>query len=278
MAIKNIVVGLDHSDRSDKALQRANQIALLHDARLILEYALDIGAASKLKGLLERVAREEAEERMTALFASEGASFETCAHAGRPFEVLRDAALDRNADLIVLGAHRPTEGLVALSGSTARRLINVAPAPVLVVTRAATEGYRDVLVGFDGSPAAREALSFALALAPAARFTIVSACFIPFSARQAEAELAKRFEDDTRRMVTEALQREARASAKIEQIEIVVRVGEAFGVIMDVLRARQPDLLVLGTSMPALYRQIFGGGIVDLIAADPPFDLLVVKT
>jgi hypothetical protein len=38
-----------------------------------------------------------------------------------------------------------------------------------------------------------------------------------------------------------------------------------------------PKLLVLETSMPALYRQVFAGGPVDVIAADPPCDLLVIK-
>jgi len=61
-------------------------------------------------------------------------------------------------------------------------------------------------------------------------------------------------------------------------VEIVTRVGESFGTIPKVHREVQPDLLVLGASMPALYRQMFGGGIVDMIAADPPCDLLVVKS
>jgi len=273
MPIAQIVVGIDHSDRSDKALRRANQIALFHDAKLAVQYALDVGAAERLRGLIERVALEEAVERTAAVLGSDAASYAVDATAGRPFEVLRDKAKARDADLIVLGVHRRDTELLRLSGSTARRLINVAPAPVLVVSNEPADGYKDVLVGFDDSEAAREALRCVGVLAPNAKITIVTACMIPFSARRAEAELIRQFESETRGMIEEALRDHGPRN-----VDLIVRAGEALGVILDVQRERKPDLLVLGTSMPALYRQVFGGGIVDEIAADPPCDLLVVKT
>jgi len=276
MPISKIVVGVDHSERSDKAMRKANEIALFHEASMVIEYALDVGASEKLRGLLERVAVEEAEERAKTLFKDQFARFEVKASAGRPFEVLRDISKDCGADLIVLGVHRRDKAPSFFAGSTARRLINDAPAPVLVVSAEPTGAYRRVLVGYDDSPAARGALRFARALAPTAKFTIVTACMIPFSSRHDEAFLVKQFEADARRMVVEALGRDAELDA--DKMEIVTRVGEAFGTIMDLQKETQPDLLVLGTSMPAMYRQVFGGGIVDLIAADPPCDLLVVKT
>jgi nucleotide-binding universal stress UspA family protein len=275
MSLAKIVVGVDHSDRSDKAVRRANRIALYHDAHLIIEYALDVGSAQRLRGLLERVAVEETEERVVALLGEEAASFEVKADAGRPFEAVRDRCKVSDADLIVIGAHRLDSTPTGLSGATARRLINVAPAPVLVVVDEPKGPYENVLVGYDDSHAAREALKAALVIAPGAKLTIVTACLVPFSARHVENELVSQFVDDTRRMVTEALREQ---SISQDNLEIVVRAGEALGVILDVQRERQPDLLALGTSMPQLYRQIFGGGIVDLIAANPPCDLLVAKT
>lgn len=71
MSISKIVVGVDHSDRSDKAMRKANEIALFHDASMIIEYALDVGASQKLRGLLERVAGEEAGERAKALYGDQ---------------------------------------------------------------------------------------------------------------------------------------------------------------------------------------------------------------
>lgn len=97
---------------------------------------------------------------------------------------------------------------------------------------------------------------------------------IPFSSRHEEDLPVNQFEADAHRMVIEAL---GDGDAGADKIEIIARVGEAFGTIMDAQRDIQPDLLVLGTSMPAMYRQVFGGGIVDLIAADPPSRLRALK-
>jgi nucleotide-binding universal stress UspA family protein len=274
MPITKIVVGVDHSDRSDKALLRANAIALEHGAHLIIDHALDVGGSERLRRIVEDVAAGDVRERAANLLGDRCAGFEAKASVGRPHEVLRDLCLDCSADLVVLGVHRTDKATSLFSGSTARRLINFAPAPVLVVRSASADAYRRVLVGYDDSPPAREALRFARALAPAAKFTVVTACMIPFSARREQSSLVRQFETDTRRMVLEALGR----SGETDDIDVIVRVGEAFGVIMDVQQEMQPDLLVLGTSMPAAFRQIFGGGIVDLVAADPPCDLLVVKT
>lgn len=272
MGISTILVGVDHSERSDRAVRRANTLALFHDAKIVLNYALDVGAAKKLHGLLERVAAEETAELAANLLGEQCAPIEVRVSDGRPFETLRDSAAELKADLIVIGAHRVDENAPPLSGSTARRLINVAPAPVLVAAGEAQESYKSVLVGFDGSPAASAALRFARELAPNAAFTTITATMIPFSARKAEAYLVEQFESDARRMAAEAIGEGA------ADMEIIARVGEAYGVIREAVQERRPDLLVLGASMPALYRVVFGGGIPDLIAADPPCDLLVVKT
>lgn len=276
MPISKIVVGVDHSDRSDKAMRRANEIALFHDASIVVEHALDVGGSPELRRHVERVAVEEAEKHAKTIYGDQSARFEVKASAGRPFEVLRDVSKECAADLIVLGVHRRDKAPSFFAGSTARRLINEAPAPVLVVSTEPAGAYKHVLVGYDDSPSSRQALRFARALAPNAKFTIVTVCMIPFSSRREEEFLVKQFEADARRMVVEALGRDGAPDA--DKIKIIARVGETFGTIMEVQRDIQPDLLVLGTSMPAMFRQVFGGGIVDLIAADPPCDLLVVKT
>lgn len=271
MPVSKILVGIDHSDRSDKALRRANGLALFHDAQLVLDYAVDVGTAERLRGLIEKVALEETEERAKKLLGEAAALFEARTTKGRPFEALRDAAAEVNADLIVIGVHRQDGAMFGLSGSTARRLLNVAEKPVLVVTGEPGPIYENVIVGFDGSPASVQALRFARELAPNSNITIVTAAMIPFSARKQERYLVEQFEEEARRKARETLGEE------MGGITLLARVGEAYGVIREVLQERKPDLLALGTSMPGIYRSVFGGGIVDLIAADPPCDLLVTK-
>lgn len=127
MPISTIVVGADHSDRSDNAMRKANEIALFHDAGVVVEYALDVGSSQKPRGLLERVALEETEERAQLTFGDQAARFEVQAAAGRPHEILRDVSKQCGADLMVLGVHRRDKSPTLFAGSTARRLIDDAP-------------------------------------------------------------------------------------------------------------------------------------------------------
>lgn len=272
MAVAKILVGADLSDRSDKAIQRAELLAREHKTASIYGYALDVAPQSRMRGLLEQVAMDETRERASAVTGRPAADIQVRADAGRAHKVLGAMAEAERASLIVLGAHRTDDGPFNLVGSTARRLIDAAPAPVLVVKNPATGPYRNVVIGYDDSTAARQALEFAIELAPHAKRTVVSAFRVPFSDRFNSQSLEAESEAATRAMLADALTRRGAA-----EDEVIVRAGDAFGLIMDVVRERAPDLLVLGTSMPALYRRVFGGGIVDLIAADPPCDLLVVK-
>src|SRR5690606_27384088 len=173
MTMSKLIVGVDHSDRSDKATRRAGQLAEQRGGELVLVYALDVGMAERLGGLIQSVASEETEARAKA--ALQQIPFQVRVMTGRPFEALRDAAKELDADLVVLGVHRLAEIEPGVGGSTARRLINVAPAPVLVVTADSAAAYKNILVGFDGSPAACDALRVARELAPDAHFTIVNA-------------------------------------------------------------------------------------------------------
>lgn len=273
MSISRILVGVDHSERSDKAVKRANALALLHDAKLTLGYALDISPQSGMRELLQKVAVDETRARVGTLIDEAGEAIEVLTGVGRAHEVMRTLAQNGRSDLVVLGIHRPEPALAGLVGHTARRLIDAAPAPVLVVKDEPVHGYERVLVGYDDSEASRQALRFVHALAPQAKITVVTACMIPFSSRHESAALTEQFEADARRMANEAL-----AAQGVAVADVIARAGEAFSVLLNTVDELKPDLLVLGTSMPAYYRRVFGGGIVDLIASDPPCDLLVVKT
>lgn len=273
MTISRILVGVDHSDRSDNAILRAGQIASQHGARILVQHALDIGAAQKLRGLLERVAMEETQERVAKLLPGLEDQTEVLVAHGRPFETLSETKRQQGADLVILGAHRSLGRHASAAAPTAKRLIDIATGPVLIATAPPDQGYQRILVGFDGSAAARQALRFARALAPAAAISAVTAFMIPFSPRNAEPEIEAQFAQETIGLMQRALV----AEPSPERITLTARHGEAFGVILGTVRELRPDLLVLGTSMSELYRYVFGGGIVDLIVANPPCDLLVVK-
>ena len=272
MKSTRILVGFDHSDRSDRALGRAREIVREHGGQVVVAAAVDVSPHSSMRALLEKVVPEETRERAARILGLPEASIEVHARAGRAHEIIRDIARDLKVGLIVLGVHRTDDGPFNLVGSTARRLINAAPAPVLIVKNDPNGPYRNVLVGYDDSAAARAAIQFANELTPQGRRTIVAAFRVPFFDRVQSEGLTAQAEAQTREMLGEAFGKHG-----VRTDDSIVRPGDAYTVIMEAVRERNPDLLVLGTSMPALYRQVFGGGIVDLVATHPPCDLLVVK-
>jgi nucleotide-binding universal stress UspA family protein len=87
---------------------------------------------------------------------------------GRPAEVLAELARETGADEIVVGT-RGMGRFAAALGSVSHALLGLADRPVVVVPRAAADHPREgrddgqciVVVGYDGSPTAMDALAYA---------------------------------------------------------------------------------------------------------------------
>ena len=136
-AIATILVGVDLSEGSDLALERAAAIAALHAAELVLVHAqaddapLDGTTNDMLAQLGEvsaamRVAEARAlAERLTQLTAR-GLRARLVTRVGPPAEVLTACAIEENADLIAVGSHGLTGIHRFLLGSAAASTIREA--------------------------------------------------------------------------------------------------------------------------------------------------------
>jgi len=192
MAIATILVGVDLSEGSDLALERAAAIATLHGAELVLVHAqsddapLDGTSNEMLDQLGEvsaamRVAEARAlAERLTQL-TTRGLRARLVTRVGPPAEVLTACAIEQNADLIAVGSQGITGIHRFLIGSVAASTIREATCDVLVcrgpVTRAA---FARPLIATDFSPAAAKALAHAAQLtAPGAPLEIIHAWQLP---------------------------------------------------------------------------------------------------
>jgi nucleotide-binding universal stress UspA family protein len=192
--IRHIVAGTDFSEASAQALERAAALARECAARLTLAHvvpaslwddigaqlasALGIGAESVDTALAQ--ARERTQERAAELAAAHSVACEARVCAGRPAATLGQIAAEAGADLLVVGAHgaHPVRALVV--GTTAQKLLRVAPCPVLVVKRPPPFDYRTVLVPTDFSAPARAALIATAALLPQAHLHVAHAFELPY--------------------------------------------------------------------------------------------------
>lgn len=180
---RTVLVPFDGSDPSRSALGYAQ--ALAREERVV---ALDVveplaptSASNGERGPYER-AFERTRDRLAdaeAVAAEAGGAVDTEFHYGHPVhEILR--YVDRYVvEEVVMGAHGRDGAEDLLLGSVAESVVRRSPVPVTVVrpTGAAGEGAlpASVLVPFDGSTPARDALSYALERFPDADVTALFA-------------------------------------------------------------------------------------------------------
>ena len=143
LRLQQILVPVDFSPHSLKALRYASAFAQQFGARLILlhvnepvVFPSELGYAPLATEALDQSLREDAQTRLKALAhgcGAEGLSVETAVVAGRPFNEIVAVAAEREVDLIIIATHGFTGFTHVLMGSTAERVIRHAKCPVLVV-------------------------------------------------------------------------------------------------------------------------------------------------
>ncbi len=146
--MERIVCGVDHSEPSLRAAGLARELAckcgleltLLHVVRLpegrqdgIAEYLRHERSPEPANVVVLEAAQDELACLRDRLASKGGAAIDCIVRGGEPAADIVASARELGADLIVIG-HRGQGRLAqALLGSVARRVIETAPCPVLVV-------------------------------------------------------------------------------------------------------------------------------------------------
>jgi nucleotide-binding universal stress UspA family protein len=144
--IRSILVPTDFSHDAEVAIRTAHQLlaAMEQDARLILIHAFNLPIEYTAYGPIPtsvhylRDTGLEAERRLAEAaegLAREGLTVETVAREGDPAGVVAEEARARGVDLIAMGTHGRSGLRHLLLGSTAERVVQHAPCPVLTIRR-----------------------------------------------------------------------------------------------------------------------------------------------
>jgi len=141
LKLRRILVPIDFSDCSRKALQYALPLAKQQAATLTLLYVVppaygagefgDIDYAQLEAGM--KAGGEKALARLALEEVREPATAETLVRVGSPTREIVETARSLPADLIVLSTHGYTGLKHVLLGSVAEHVVQRAPCPVLVV-------------------------------------------------------------------------------------------------------------------------------------------------
>ncbi|RMD50520.1 MAG: universal stress protein [Ignavibacteria bacterium] len=149
--ISKILVPVDFSDYSLKALKYATDFARSFDAKVYLIYVVEpvlypadfsmgqIAIPDTSEDFVERGKNELnslAEAHLMGLV-----EYETIVRTGRPFIEIIQAASEYDIDLIIIATHGHTGVEHLLFGSTAEKVVRKAPCPVLTI-REPVKGFK----------------------------------------------------------------------------------------------------------------------------------------
>ncbi|NLC99004.1 MAG: universal stress protein [Actinomycetales bacterium] len=133
-----IIVGVDGSQTANMAAQRAAELAVKTESKLVVMMAFDQADIERIEignDVWLISSHDEAEETAQSVardLVATGAEIEVMAMHGKPAESLVDEAKRRNASLIVVG-NRRAQGIGRILGSVAASVTQHAPCDVYIV-------------------------------------------------------------------------------------------------------------------------------------------------
>ena len=143
MKIRSLLVPMDFSPSSNKALIYALSFAEQFDAKVTLlnvvepaVYPTELGYVPVEIDTLHRAMQNSARERLADIAAKRVPGrfrANTLVRVGRPHQEITRAAKELRTDLIVIATHGYTGLKHVVMGSTAERVVRHAPCPVLTV-------------------------------------------------------------------------------------------------------------------------------------------------
>lgn len=280
--MKKILMATDLSARSDRALERAVNLARVHDAELDVVHVVDEELPDSLTATQQHAAKFAIEADIGRLDSANELQISIHVVLGRPYADILDHAESSNAEVIVLGLHRVDPVKDMFRGTTVERIIRAGQLPVLLVRDRVAGPYARAIVGVDFSVYSRRAVEFAIEFAPGGAFHLVHAYDVPFKGflhgEGTRREVNQRHQDQFNRMIEDEMAAFLSGiSGAPPTLERVMQEGVAREVIARQVERLTPELLVIGTHGRTGVAHAFLGSVAEDILKNPPCDVLVVK-
>lgn len=293
-----ILVGTDFSPTAAVAVDWAIELARQQGARIELVHAVTVppsvpeyvspGALAPAP-LFDEEVRRAAQVRLdqeAASLRAKGIEVETFLSLGTPSLVISDRASETSALAIVIGTRGLTGLRHVLLGSTAERLVQKAPCPVLAVhpeDLGHHRAIRTILVPTDFSADAERAIHTAqrllAPLAPEARLILLHAFNLPIEytaygpiptsvhyLQDTGLDAERRLQEMTDRLTGEGL-----------AVDWVAREGDPSVVIVEEAERRQVDVIAMGTHGRSGLRHLFLGSTAERVVQHASCPVMTVR-
>jgi nucleotide-binding universal stress UspA family protein len=295
---KHILATTDMSDSSRPALALASAFASWYGANLSLLHVVPTfdaiqmppGTLGDSVQMVYPSSREEVIATMQRHVKSAGlasASPYLMAEAGDPVDTIVDQAISIPADLIVMGTHGRSGFNRLLYGSVTEQVLHRSPCPVLTVpphsASAPSEArFTRILCAMDFSPAAMQALGFALELGRQSRGLVIVQHAIEWlpdeeprvHAHFNVAEYRSYLLEDARVRLDQLLAAEDRARVDVQAL---VSAGRAYREILKEADARAADLIVMGAQGRGGLGQALTGSATNQVVRAAACPVLTVR-
>lgn len=269
--IRHLLVATDFSEGAQAAVERATNLARLHDARLTLLHVVPEGVGDDLR----RVA-----EAGLARIASELAPVaETEVVAGSVGSAITEAAERLGADLIAVGAHGEHRIKDLFVGSTAVTVADSGTIPVLLVKHTDAAPYDVVASAVDLSERSEATAARAMALAPGARHLLVHvAAVVGENLLRLSGASADDIDELRRSQAEQAAPRVQALAETLHPMRAIVESGRPEHRVPDLARELDADLIAVGAKHLTGLRQALLGSVARHAIRHAPCDVLIVRT
>lgn len=283
---RSILLATDLGARSDRALDRAVQLAKGWQSPLVVATVIEAGA-----GRIDLMALRDppdwyrgedpeqvAERQLLEAMSAQGVDARFRVERGPPGDRLLEVAEAEGCELVVAGVARHESLGRAVLGSTVDRLARRSPVPVLVVRGRVQGPYRRMLVASDWSASAEHAMRTAMAMFPQSAITVLHGYEVPMAGLM----------DTTREQMLAAVRDQALADGRefiarcqppggVGSVSLVVERGDP-SLLMRMYASQYPvDLAVVATHGRSALLDVMLGSVAQRLLEDLPLDTLVVR-
>jgi nucleotide-binding universal stress UspA family protein len=280
---RTVVIALDRSDLSARALPFAQQVAQLWRGRLVLVHALvsrDAHAPVPVELELRAIVRD-----LTAL----GITAEAVIRHTSPAQAIVDVVREREADLIVMASHQ-RHGLNRwLRGSITEEVLAGTPAPLLMIPGDGAPVIgprRRIVVPLDGSPTGEAALDFLrgrstngpielLLMRVVSHNPVVVGADVTFSV-EALTPVEMEAEVQEARVYLTGLTDTIADSSAVVRHQVIETADTVARVILDAAAHEHADLIALGTHAKTGMSRLVLGSVSEEILESSRIPVLLV--
>jgi len=268
--LEKILLATDGFEFNEGAVREAINFAGKCGSRLYAMMVVETNPEyeSMAPQLVERAIEQGAKQHLESIKAraiEQGVECEIIIAQGEdPYQYIVNEAVEREADMIIIG-RRGRKGLTKLlMGEVAAKVIGYAPCKVLVVPRAAKIEYRNLLVATDGSMHSAAALTEAIAIAKRCGSHLIA---LSAMRDESEREEAKNYADKA----VELAQKQGVSA------EAVTPRGRSFNAIVETAGGRGVDLIVMGAYGKTRVKKLLMGSSTEKVIGNAGCAVLVVK-